>query len=268
MRIVYYTRSNFRTNEIFRYIYARVSTRFPDGHVLVFRPERRGSLAKKLRRWRRKVGVLGVLSAIEIITSYPLQWYFIRQDRRWVKRGLQALPRPASDLDTCRTVEVDGLNSPATAEVLRGLAPDVMIQIGAGILKPVVFSVPRLGTLNMHHGIAPLIRGILSIYWALWERKPEWIGSTVHMIDEGIDTGRVLAYGKVEPGAGRSQFPPLYVEATRKGVEALMKVLEALAEGRDVTSPTAAGKSEYRSTFSGWKMLLLRLRQLSVSAHD
>ncbi|MBV8232444.1 MAG: hypothetical protein JO329_20880 [Planctomycetaceae bacterium] len=46
----------------------------------------------------------------------------------------------------------------------------------------------KIGTLNLHHGIAPSIRGMNSIYWALWEGRPEWIGSTVHFIDKGIDT--------------------------------------------------------------------------------
>ena len=128
-----------------------------------------------------------------------------------------------------------------------------------------------MGTLNLHHGIAPLIRGMESIYWGLWERRPEWIGATVHFIDEGIDTGGTLAYFRVDPIEPGEGFASLFSRATEGGVRQLTQVVGRLLSGEQVGVAPATGKSEYRSTFSGWKMLRLsrrlkRERKLAAAA--
>ena len=45
----------------------------------------------------------------------------------------------------------------------------------------------------MHAGITPRYRGVHGGYWALAEHHPEWVGTTVHLVDPGIDTGGILA---------------------------------------------------------------------------
>ena len=45
----------------------------------------------------------------------------------------------------------------------------------------------------MHAGITPRYRGVHGGYWALAEQHPEWVGTTVHLVDAGIDTGGILA---------------------------------------------------------------------------
>ena len=47
--------------------------------------------------------------------------------------------------------------------------------------------------MNTHAGITPLYRGVHGGYWALVSRRPEEVGTTIHLIDQGIDTGAVLA---------------------------------------------------------------------------
>ena len=53
--------------------------------------------------------------------------------------------------------------------------------------------------INTHAGLTPRHRGVHGGYWALAEGHPELVGTTVHLIDEGIDTGAVL---------GRAHFSP------------------------------------------------------------
>lgn len=259
LRVLFYAPSGYRSHEPFRYLYAHVAARFPDHAVIMLR-RGRTTLPSRLRRWRRKIERLGPLRALEVISSYPLQRYFAGRDRRSAWDRLRAMPRPPGSPDRCRAVEVDSLNGPRTADAIRELAPDVMIQAGAGILRSEIFSIPRLGTVNMHHGIAPPIRGMASIYWALWERRRDWIGATIHMIDEGLDTGRVLAYGRPESIDASDDFPRLYAEATRRGVEQLLRVLDRFDAGQEVQFEPASGEGQYRSTFSGWKHLILNLR--------
>jgi methionyl-tRNA formyltransferase len=173
---------------------------------------------------------------------------------------LRALPRPSVEPDAGAAVWVETVNGPDAVDAITKLAPDVLIQAGAGILRSRIFSIPRIGTLNVHHGIAPLIKGMASIDWALWKRRPEWLGATIHMIDEGIDMGAVLAYAPVSrerPGEG---YAALYVRASERAVEKLIEVLERLERGEEWSVEPRPGPRVYRSSFSGWKHAALEIR--------
>ena len=98
------------------------------------------------------------------------------------------------------------------------------------------------------------------MYWALWEQKREWMGMTLHYIDEGIDTGPVLAYAPVEPRYPGERFPSLLVRTTELGVEHLVDALRRLERGERWTIHPPQGERTYRTIFSGWRLLLLEIR--------
>ncbi|MEM4725030.1 MAG: formyltransferase family protein, partial [Candidatus Hadarchaeum sp.] len=52
----------------------------------------------------------------------------------------------------------------------------------------------RLGIVNLHGGLSPEYRGADCTFWALYNREPEKVGCTLHWIDAGIDTGRLIAH--------------------------------------------------------------------------
>ncbi len=261
MRVVFYTRGAFERNELFLYMYAQVASRYPDTHVVAVTPKRKKKKrGTKLSRYWKKARRLGLVDAVDIISSYPIRQFFARRDSARVLAGLRALPRPDLRPDTAAAVRVPNINGPTSVKAMSELEPDVIIQSGAGILKPQIFTLARLATLNLHHGIAPLIKGMSSILWGQYERKPDWVGSTVHVIDEGIDTGAVLAYARVEPECPGERFPSLYVRASEGGVARLVEALERLEAGETWSVPTPPGESVYRSTLSGWKQLALEIR--------
>lgn len=262
MRIVFFTAAAFRTDELFRYVFAHVAARFTDVHIVVVCPQRssRHALKTTLRRYRQKVRHLGLLPTLEIVASYPLQLWLSRRDEYRVHTLMQQLPRPAIPLDSQRVQCVQTVNGADAVRMLGMLQPDIIIQAGAGILRPRIFTLARLATLNFHHGIAPLIRGMHSIYWALWEDRPEWLGATVHCIDAGIDTGQVLAYAPITPHTPDEGYPSLYVRSTQEGVARLMEVLARLETGEQWHLPPPASGNTYRSTISGWKLFLLQYK--------
>jgi folate-dependent phosphoribosylglycinamide formyltransferase PurN len=260
MRVVFFTGAGFQTDELFRYFFAHVAARYPDVHVVVVRPrEVPGGPGMTLRRHLKKMRRLGLLPSVEILSSYPLQMWLGRRDERDVQARLRRLPRPSVEVDSGRVQHVETVNGADAVTALGALQPDIIVQAGAGILREPVFSLARLATLNVHHGIAPLIRGMHSIYWGLWEDRPEWVGATVHRIDAGIDTGDVLAYAPVTPAPGEG-FPSLFARATEKAAAELLLVLARLESGERWRLPPPSPGDTYRSTMSGWKLLLLNLK--------
>jgi methionyl-tRNA formyltransferase len=72
---------------------------------------------------------------------------------------------------------------------------DLGIQGGTGILKSNVISRFRMGILNFHPGDLPTYRGNSAPEWQLSEKKATI--STCHLIDEGIDSGPIIAKKKL-----------------------------------------------------------------------
>jgi methionyl-tRNA formyltransferase len=85
---------------------------------------------------------------------------------------------------------VDNHNSPSCLAYLAAYAPDLVVLGGTRILRSPVLAIPPMGTINAHPGLLPQLRGSSSVAWALYKDLP--VGSTVHYVDQGIDTGPIL----------------------------------------------------------------------------
>lgn len=152
-------------------------------------------------------------------------------------------PRAAS------AVPVSTLNAEDSVAALRALDPDVVVRVSGGVLKPEVLARARVAALNLHHGRAPMIRGVWSIGWGVVEGRPDWIGATVHVMDAGIDTGPVLWRGSPQLAAGDTATDLLF-RAHLEGARALADVVARYARGerpKPLPSPPPEA-SVYRTT--------------------
>jgi methionyl-tRNA formyltransferase len=145
-----------------------------------------------------------------------------------------------------RVERVTSANSEVARDLLRELEPDLALTLGSRFLHERTFSIPRLGTINVHHGRVPEYRGGPPIFWELVAGEAE-VGYIVHQIDAGIDTGAVYASGSVAIERRSSladtilaTLPPLY----ERSLDTLTDVLVALAQGAAEASPQppAAGR--------------------------
>ncbi len=90
-----------------------------------------------------------------------------------------------------KMVRVPSFQSQAALYILKELSPDLFVLAGVPILTKTILSIPKIGTLNGHLGWVPDFRGNYAVHWAL--QKSGSVGVTVHWVDEGIDTGPILA---------------------------------------------------------------------------
>ncbi len=124
------------------------------------------------------------------------------------RRVVSAVRRPDEDSATiCRRfrwpyIRVESINSSRALEAVRRAQPVVAIAAGAGILRSPMLRVPRLGTLNAHMGILPFHRGMNVAEWAALEGRT--VGCSVFWLDEGIDTGPLIATVDVDVSSCRS----------------------------------------------------------------
>jgi hypothetical protein len=205
------------------------------------------STRKRLERLRAEIGVVRLLS--RVLGNRLLG--------RWENRGRDRSLELLFDGEDLRSwwralriqvVSVPFLNHDATRQALLDYRADVVVRVSGGVLSRKIFSAARIATLNIHHGIAPRVRGMWSIPWGLIEDRPDWIGATIHVIDEGIDTGAVLWRGapQIAPGdTGTTLFFRAHLEA----VQSLVAIVREYACGApriDRSSP-APEPGVYRS---------------------
>jgi folate-dependent phosphoribosylglycinamide formyltransferase PurN len=117
-----------------------------------------------------------------------------RLEARVDKQVAKQLPKlERSVFATAELISNADLKGDPGRRMLSDISPDLMILSGAPLLRREIYSVPRHGTVNVHWGITPNYRGEQSMFTALRYRDYASIGATLHYLDEGIDTGPVVA---------------------------------------------------------------------------
>lgn len=89
------------------------------------------------------------------------------------------------------------LKDPEFIAELRSLRADLFIVIAFRMLPEIVWTMPRLGTFNLHASLLPRYRGAAPINWAVINGDTE-TGVTTFFLKHEIDTGDIIAQKKVE----------------------------------------------------------------------
>src|SRR3989338_7381395 len=90
------------------------------------------------------------------------------------------------------------INSPDALVILKKVNPDILVSVLFNqILKSDVIRLPKKGAINIHPAYLPDYKGTGPIFWALTEKKKSG-GVTVHYINEGIDTGKIIKRERIE----------------------------------------------------------------------
>ena len=122
---------------------------------------------------------------------------------------------------------VDEVNDKKSVDLISDFNPDLIIQAGAGILEEKIFKLGKIGTINLHHGFSPEIRGMNSTFWCLYYGLNSKLGATCHFIDKGIDTGAVIKQYSYNYQSGDSFFD-IQLKIILEGAEILIDSINYL----------------------------------------
>lgn len=138
--------------------------------------------------------------------------------------------------------------APECLEAIRAREPDLGVVVGTYILPARVFTIPRLGSINLHTGKAPEYRGAAPVFWELYNGERE-VGITIHQVVAALDAGPVLLQETFPLDPAPSGDPLAYIEAYRRdvlepnGVRMLAAAVSGIAAGNLVATPQDAGRS-------------------------
>jgi folate-dependent phosphoribosylglycinamide formyltransferase PurN len=154
---------------------------------------------------------------------------------------------------------MSSVNSAEARQLLQQLNPGIVVVNGTRIIGKATLAAISSPFINMHMGITPLYRGVHGGYWACADGHPELAGTTVHFVDEGIDTGNIIdqATFRMTSEDSFATYPYLHLAV---GIPILLKAVHEIMQGtlqrKQQVSPLP---SKLRSHPTLWGYWILRL---------
>jgi hypothetical protein len=163
-------------------------------------------------------------------------WRWLRDRRRYAgnPEAKFFFPHGEARLDRPELVrEVPHINHPEVVKLARELQPDLICVFGTSLIRGELLQEGRLGIINLHGGLSPEYRGADCTFWALYNGEPEKVGCTLHYIDAGIDTGRLIAHISPEVREGDGELK-LFWRAVQDSAEVYAEAVARLAQGEQL----------------------------------
>jgi hypothetical protein len=179
-------------------------------HLIVITEDPPSRITMTRRRARR----LGWIDALGQVLFVVLVMPILRRQGRRRRREILS-ETGLDDRHFGHSYRVSSVNSTDTTGLLRELDPVLVVVNGTRIISSSVLESLDCPFINTHAGITPLYRGVHGGYWALVSGRPEEVGTTIHLIDRGVDTGPVLAraYFDTSPRDSIATYPYLHLAA-------------------------------------------------------
>lgn len=151
----------------------------------------------------------------------------------------------------------DRIKSNASVEILRKIAPDLIVVVAYGqLLSEEILRLPVYGCINVHASLLPKLRGASPIQWSIVSGEKK-TGITTMQMDLGLDEGDILLQKEIELSktiTGGALHDLLMV----LGAEILTETLTACLDGmlnpipQDHDSASYAPKIEKRMAEINW----------------
>ncbi len=125
------------------------------------------------------------------------------------------------------------LKDPSFLAELSDLKPDLIVVVAFRILPPEVFTLPPLGTLNLHASLLPKYRGAAPINWAIIHGE-EQTGVTTFFIRQAVDTGSILLQARVRIGPDETAGE-LHDTLAAVGAEIVLHTVRLIEAGKPRT---------------------------------
>ncbi len=188
------------------------------------------------------------------------------KDRKLLDKTIKSLT-PKINFKQFDHVYVDKVNDHASQSALENFQPHIVLQAGAGILKENIFRIAKIGTLNVHHGFAPEIRGIQSTFWCLYYGLTDYIGVTCHFIDKNLDTGNIVKQFNYSYREGDT-YLSIQENLCIEGSKLLNDSIEALSNKGTLNYEKSEVKSYYFSSVKNEDYLLLKRNNFKSLANS
>lgn len=208
-----------------RAVYNALQEKFGEVSVVMEKPMSRLEMAKKRAK---KIGYAKVFGQILFVVGViPVLSRISRKRISEIKKKYNL----KNDWGNAKIIEVGSVNSEQTRGILQSIQPKMVVVNGTRIIGKKTLECVDAVFVNTHAGITPLYRGVHGAYWALTENNRHLVGTTVHLVDKGIDTGNIIeqAFFEISDKDNFATYPYLH---TVYGIPVLIKAVENCLDGK------------------------------------
>lgn len=175
-----------------------------------------------------------------ISAGHEIAAVYSRPDKR-AGRGRTETPTPVKVFALERNLPVftpNGLrNNVEEQSRLVEANAEVFVVVAYGrILPPKLLRIPPMGVVNVHPSLLPRYRGPSPVVTAILDGESQ-TGVTVMLLDEGMDTGPILAQSPPVQLTGDEKGSDLQERLFKEGVSMLPGVLKGLEDGSITPTP-------------------------------
>jgi methionyl-tRNA formyltransferase len=126
-------------------------------------------------------------------------------------------------------LQPEKLKHPDFIRQLTALKADLQIVVAFRMLPEIVWSMPPLGTINVHGSLLPQYRGAAPINWAIINGEP-YTGVTTFKLQHAIDTGNILLQEKIMIDE-HDDAGTLHDRMKETGATLLLETIKGIAAG-------------------------------------
>ena len=162
-------------------------------------------------------------------------------------RGMHTVFSPVKALAVERGIDVfqpETFRDGQAAEILRQLAPDLVVTAAYGKLLPAdVLAIPPMGCINVHGSLLPKYRGAAPVQWAVLNGETT-TGVTVQYMAPRMDSGDIISSAETAIGEYETSGE-LFDRLTAIGAELLVKTVRSMEKGEISRTPQDESEATY-----------------------
>ncbi len=135
-------------------------------------------------------------------------------------------------------LQPEKLRDPTFLDQLRRYNADLQVVVAFRMLPEVVWSMPTIGTFNLHGSLLPQYRGAAPINWAIINGETQ-TGVTTFFIEKEIDTGQMI-FQDYEPILADDTAGTLHDRLMERGADLVLRTVRAIEAGDYPRTPQPA----------------------------
>lgn len=151
-------------------------------------------------------------------------------------RGLKLTTSPVKEYavaNNLKLLQPSNLKDEIFINELKALNADLFVVVAFRILPEIIWTMPPLGTFNLHASLLPQYRGAAPINWAIINGEKE-TGITTFFLDHSVDTGKVIFRESSMIGKHESAGD-IHDRLKETGAQLVLKSVQTIQEGNVYT---------------------------------
>ena len=152
-------------------------------------------------------------------------------------------------------IRTTDINSNKTYNEIKSIEPDIIVSCYFNqILENRILSLAKVNTVNVHSSLTQKYRGLNNYFWVLVNNERE-SGVTIHEIDEGIDTGKIIAQRTVKINNTDTAMA-VFIRLSQECAELFLNSIEKIINKKSTINDTSQSKYySFPTKEAYWKFL-------------